>query len=37
MIIKNGLVFTQDQRFEKKDIYIENGKFVLRRMPTTEE
>lgn len=28
MIIKNGLVFTQDKRFEKKDIYIEDGKFV---------
>ena len=28
MIIKNGLVFTQDKRFEKKDIYIEDGRFV---------
>lgn len=28
MIIKNGLVFTQDKSFEKKDIYIEDGRFV---------
>lgn len=28
MVIKNGLVFTEDKRFEKKTVYIENGLFV---------
>ena len=28
MIIKNGLVFTDKFRFEKKDIYIGGGYFV---------
>ena len=28
MIIKNGLVFQEDGSFAKKDLYIENGRFV---------
>lgn len=28
MIIKNGLVFNEQCKFEKKDVYIENGKIV---------
>ncbi len=30
MIIKNGLVFTEEKTFEKKDIYIRNGLFVTK-------
>ena len=28
MIIKNGSVFQEDGTFEKKDLYVENGKIV---------
>lgn len=28
MIIKNGLVFTEECKFEEKEVYIENGKIV---------
>ena len=28
MIIKNGLVFQEDGNFVKKDLYIEEGRFV---------
>ena len=28
MIIKNGLVFTEDKTFEEKDLYIKKGRIV---------
>ena len=28
MIIKNGFVFQENGTFEKKDLYVENGKIV---------
>ena len=28
MIIKNGIVFTEDGTFEEKELYIEGGRFV---------
>ena len=36
MIIKNGLVFNEDCRFEKKDLYIEDGKITENR-PSNDE
>ena len=36
MIIKNGLVFQEDGTFEKKDLYIENGKIVASKAEVSD-
>nr|WP_296009319.1 N-acetylglucosamine-6-phosphate deacetylase [uncultured Blautia sp.] len=37
MIIKNGLVFQEDGNFVKKDLYIENGKFVASEQEVSDK
>ena len=36
MIIKNGTVFCEDGSFQKKDLYVENGRIAARREEVTD-